>query len=108
YCKYEAPLEALLRAREQQQRVPASATGGQLVYEILENRCGRAEFSCRKVIPGRLGAAFKKPAALRRRGEANRELGQLRPRCRRTSRRRPACTARTRGGPALGLPLIPP
>jgi hypothetical protein len=66
-----------LRAREEQQRIRALRTRGNLLCKGLEDRCALREVSGRKVIRGRLGPARSEPVSRSRRSQANRELGQL-------------------------------
>ena len=87
----EATLEALLGAREQQQRVRSRGPARNFLCEALENRCALGQVSGGKVIPGRLDLPVQQPVSSRRRGQANRELGQLRRGRRCATSRRHAC-----------------
>src|SRR5207302_777615 len=77
-CEVEGSLEALLRAREEQQCIRPRTAGRNFLCKVLEDRRALREVSGGKVIPRRLDPALSEPVSCGRRGQANCELGQLR------------------------------
>ena len=76
-CEVEGSLEALLRAREEQQRIRPRPTGRNVLCKMLEDRCALREVSGVKVKSRRLDLARSEPVSPSRRSQPNGELSEL-------------------------------